>query len=152
MKIGTLHGPTFRFKSGRVVEIQNSDGRCGYLISHFENPNEGNWFSLIDKAFQSAISLDDIESLTTFKTIPVWLNTYNLLEQKGPFFFNHKCDLGSYAAPKPVVWFGWGRSTGTVEICFPDGNKETVRPECSLEDFELQMEGKGYFMKVMWLP
>lgn len=152
MKNDIMQGPIYKFKSGRVIEIQCTDGRCGYLISHFKTPKEGNWFSLVDKVFPSPIPLSEVGQLLTYKTIPVWLNTHNLLEQKGSYFLKHKCDLDSYVSPKPIVWFGWGRATGTVEIHFPDGRKEVLCPDCALEVFESQMEARGYFMKVFWVP
>ncbi len=145
-----LKGPTFRFKTGRVVEIEHSSGRIGYLIAHFNKPRYGAFFTLVTRTFPSPFPANRIHELQSCPTTTIGLNTYQLLSTKDDLTFRHKCDLTDYSASEPAFW------TGMVEyfitIHRPDGTEERRKTNLSENDWETEMERQGIIQKVLWLP
>jgi hypothetical protein len=96
-----LKGPAFRFKIGRVVEIEHESGRFGYLIGRFHKPRYGGFFTLITRTYDVAVPKELIGQILGAPSRTVWLNTYKLLSTTGSITFRHKCDLKGYSAPEP---------------------------------------------------
>ena len=145
-----LKGPTFRFKIGRVVEIEHPSGRTGYLIAHFSRPRYGNFFTLITRTFPAPLPADRIHELQSCPATTVWLNTYQLLSTKEDFTICHKCDIPNYSAREPSFWLGMVEYFITIER--PDGKEERRKTDLSERDWETEMERQGIIHKVLWLP
>ena len=154
-----LKGPAFRFKPGRVVEIEHTSGRFGYLIAHFRKPRFGQYFTLVTETFGAAIRDDQIAQLLDSPRTTVWLNTYNLLSTIGPFTLRHKGDLPGYSPQEPAFWGGLDLNTApsptkktTIWIEQPDGTTEKRSGLHSEREWEEEMERAGIISSVLWLP
>jgi hypothetical protein len=149
-----LKGPSFRFKAGRVIEIEHESGRFGYLIAHFSKPRYGNFFSLVTRTYNSSINADDLQKLLDEPKTTVWLNSYKLLTTEGAITLRHKGDLPSYPVPEPATWGGGGavEHFKFITIWYPDGTEEVRRGSYSLTEWEDRMEQEGIFQAVLWLP
>jgi hypothetical protein len=145
-----LKGPTFRFKTGRVIEVEHLSGSVGYLIAHFHRPRYGSFFTLVTRAFESPLPDDRIHTVRFLPKTTVWLNTYQLLTSKGDFTFRHRCDLPDYSGPEPSFWTGMVEYSITIQ--HPDGSEEHRKTSLSEADWEVEMERKGIIHKVLWLP
>lgn len=145
-----LKGPTFRFKTGRVIEIEHSSGRSGYLIAHFHRPRYGSFFTLVTRTFESPLPNDRIHELLSCPATTTWLNTYQLLTSKGDLTFRHKSDLPNYSVPEPSFWTGMVEYSITIQR--PDGTEERQKTNLSERDWEAEMERQGIIQKVLWLP
>lgn len=157
-----LKGPTFRFRVGRVVEIEHESGRFGYLVGRYRKPRYGSFFTLITRTYDTAVAEPLLYQLQDAPNTTVRLNTYNLLSTIGPFIFRHKGDLPDYSAPELPTWGGdaivdYRNSprppNGTaVTVWHPDGTEERRRGQFSLREWEEQMEREGIILSTLWLP
>jgi hypothetical protein len=145
-----LKGPIFRFKAGRVIEIEHSSGRFGYLIAHFYRPRYGNFFAMVTHTFNAPLPIDHIHELLLLPTTTVWLNTYQLLKTQGDLTLRHKCDMVDFSAPEPSFWFGMVETYITIQR--PDGTEERLHTYLTEHEWEEEMERQGICQKVLWLP
>ena len=142
--------PIFRFRPGRVIEIEHTSGRFGYLIAHFKKPREGTFFALVTRTFDSPLHENHLKLLLNEPKTTVWLNTYKLLGTKDSLTFRIKGILPEYVGSQPVFWFGEVEHFLTIK--HPDGTQETRTTTLSEREWEEEMERQGIIHSVLWLP